>query len=1460
MAAFTRAHGLLRAALLLSLFVGWTGAVTTYRLQGLLGGSINWAVDPHFADGPEHRYVTFVLNTTMVKSTSCVYTTGEKVSCSLPNTICGNDITCAIGELHGVLCVAQLVPGSGTDRIAKWAVTTGDEAQCVHDHILETDRSTVQPSSPAATDEYVGKVNTFTVDKVYDQDPNAEDEVRGTNSDRRPSGVNVVQGSLRHRVKVHEDAKEVVAWFAPRKGFQNFCKRTSMLLPACAGAETSVLSGSGIDRTYDLQKPNSACMANPLSLFRRDTDNFQNQNEQCSIFQGPALDPTFDDYWGSSQFGWKYSSGTAPCKNVQISGSGSQPVSGCMRPATPALETLVPLCTAVKCASEPPRNYYSPEVTMPHLIEVPITPKTLLQESWTFQAIDPNSVDAVKISSAPHPGFYVHSVDYDGHKMTQSSPLLKRDMKTTPTSLLNSGGVGRYGGKWGIGDSNSEGVTTRLSMRVDCVLSQTDPTLRWPLAETPTGCRELFDLDRDEENAKGNLLRADFSFGALVGRNNMDRIEKMFTQHVINTADFPFEDVDNTAEAAGAHIISKPTVQRGAAMTQNVFSMFGCYSGTRNQPPRFVTGPDSEDTNVKTIYSCNYWEECAITLHARDFVIDETGVEPTVSPSAGEFRLVQSSDRMSIRHAYTFAKFPESELSAENGCVGNGGVDCKFVLTDENSALFDSVDQSFKAEAVGKVYVRCFVAMDEHPEDDPTRKTCPSMPHCVKIKIEGLKPQFVEPTPLGPSYDDNGLLVPNRHDVPACEGYALPLVIRAEIKIPHDARVSALEREKAAVKPVRVFLEDKDVDTRLRSACPGFEDDKYLFHSEGGQGNPDFFCDAPLDLTAQERLNCGDFGPYLASQRGTNTGQRNIASITTPTGESKYKTVNSQYAPGIVYTEGAAEVEVIFFPKTDPDRNGITLRAECTSHDNPLEVNCREKLVNMDQVICASAYDSSREQFRMWVGERNPNGDDIFKWQRDHSNGDIASELHCWRVRIAAPPTFVTDPEGELTPFVNDAQTTWRDIVDTTGNRRAYKVVRFRVGSYKSLTFLAQDPNPGDSVEVLILADPGIPEGMQVSESKCIARTGDQAMCKAEDVISPSYPEEDWSATFKAGQAESRCSRAQREISWTPGPGVAGNEFKVCATARDDSSICFGKGPEMATARGWFGEQQCIIIEVQPIQMLFLLSEVLSTGDWVRKAYVGCETRVRVGVVDDVGEGGGEPYPVRAAVVGDPPVGTVARLEAEHPYLLAEGEELNAGGLVVTWTPRRGMEGQGFDLCVGAQDTLGILTAPQTHVCKGGSRHLHGCVHDSECGGGVCMPLCIRLDVQRCEYCIKGDDTLVYMMRQYGFETNWLRLWTLNSYQGAVDPAFLPGAIFPAANATGNAFIANPDVLRAGMNRIYVGPVYAASREDTLQSLAVRFRTTVRALMSMNPDVTGDEAFSAGMQQVCVAPCTTLQE
>ena len=36
---------------------------------------------------------------------------------------------------------------------------------------------------------------------------------------------------------------------------------------------------------------------------------------------------------------------------------------------------------------------------------------------------------------------------------------------------------------------------------------------------------------------------------------------------------------------------------------------------------------------------------------------------------------------------------------------------------------------------------------------------------------------------------------------------------------------------------------------------------------------------------------------------------------------------------------------------------------------------------------------------------------------RDHSNGDMASPLHCWRIRLQAPPTMVTNFLRSATPF-----------------------------------------------------------------------------------------------------------------------------------------------------------------------------------------------------------------------------------------------------------------------------------------------------------------------------------------------------------------------------------------------------------------------------------------------------------
>jgi hypothetical protein len=41
-----------------------------------------------------------------------------------------------------------------------------------------------------------------------------------------------------------------------------------------------------------------------------------------------------------------------------------------------------------------------------------------------------------------------------------------------------------------------------------------------------------------------------------------------------------------------------------------------------------------------------------------------------------------------------------------------------------------------------------------------------------------------------------------------------------------------------------------------------------------------------------------------------------------------------------------------------------------------------------------------------------------------------------------------------------------------------------------SVAFVAQDPNPGDTVEIMILDDPGLPAGMTTSGTVCIPRAG----------------------------------------------------------------------------------------------------------------------------------------------------------------------------------------------------------------------------------------------------------------------------------------------------------------------------------------------------------------------------------
>jgi LysM repeat protein len=65
------------------------------------------------------------------------------------------------------------------------------------------------------------------------------------------------------------------------------------------------------------------------------------------------------------------------------------------------------------------------------------------------------------------------------------------------------------------------------------------------------------------------------------------------------------------------------------------------------------------------------------------------------------------------------------------------------------------------------------------------------------------------------------------------------------------------------------------------------------------------------------------------------------------------------------------------------------------------------------------------------------------------------------------------------------------------------------------------------------------------------------------------------------------------------------------------------------------------------------------------------------------------------------------------------------------------------------------------------------------------------------------------------------------------------------------------------VHRVYVGVVYRSTPGDTVLEVAARFRTTVKTLLAMNPDVEdhirapmNNSAIASGEQRLCVLPCT----
>mmetsp|Transcript_61092 Transcript_61092/g.144169 ORF Transcript_61092/g.144169 Transcript_61092/m.144169 type:complete len:1352 (+) Transcript_61092:198-4253(+) len=1316
------------------------------QMQGLIGGHLSWAVDPEFMDGD--RYVDFELMTTFVQKEGCSYVPGSTVQCPAsvvttpPNGIqaCGaGDNTCKLAEFYGVLCVAQLmeqVNGQGR-RVYYVPRETNNPyfAQCVHQlnirvgsQVYVVDNNGAQPD-PLPTAEEVGKVNAFTVMQVYDQNPLDADLAE----DRWRHGTKMVVGKLTHRVKVHPRASGVVAWLAPRIGFTNLLQQHGLLLPACTASAS----------------PPRACLNNIGSLERtlsNDANTWQKANGAAIRAWSGLSFSAADGYWRPTEqdrFKQNWGPNRAECGNNLL---------GCHESGSPALETLVPLCSSTgtyrRCEEFELFNYYSPVVAVPHVVEVTLSTAAGSGEAQYLGDPDPYS--------APHRGFNVQGYDLDGHKMTQYTNGLYKELQ--------------------IDQNQEKQKKNNDRLRVDCIMTNTVPAgdpQWWPLAPTPTGCRQVYDYDRNADNARGNILKPDYAYTTVDPQK--------FYQHVVNTVDFSPRIVPGSESDIQSHVSD-------SAIVQNIFATFPCNPGTQNLPPVIET--------TQTNYTCNFWEPCRIEIRARDLARSggTASNEVTIQPALG--MPFGAANELVLRD------------DDQQECRGTGGsVACVYRLLD--SEVYDSQAESFFPSAVGRIFLRCVVAYDIFASPSDTARTCPSAPFCFKIQIAGSRPVFVAPTPLGRSFNDQQQEVVNRHDYVTCEDTEMRLPIKVDDGIP--AAFRSLQDPR---KRLRIYVYDAEIST------------------SGGFVNPNFFEGGTENIPQFE--SCGQYVHFGAQREGSNAQQ------TTREAKEEPRSVVSDYLPDIEYTStGNTLLEVTHTPRTQ-DRNGIVMRlTDCGGETEPDLARCRVKQVNVDQVICAVGYDNSRSLTKRWVGVRNA---------QDGSGGDYASDTHCWLIRVAAPPVFVTDPAGLYTPFGDVG------VIDTSDNAAAYRVEKFRVGEERTLTFLAQDPNSKDTIEVLILASPGIPRGMIVGESECVP-TND-VMCQSVDVT-------DEPIRFE-GEAASACSRAKRTITWSPGPEAAGDEFTICAVARDDSALCARDGgPRFATEEGWFGERHCVRVSVEDVVARWegSIAEYASETnlEWEVMSYVGCEEVITLQALSrETGlEPGQLPYKLMPRLDGD-------RMEQRAVFATAV-DDSDPEMLKVTWNPQRGMEGQTLEVCFAAEKEAALQVAgeePMRTVCRGGPQHLVGCMSDQDCTeGGRCLPMCLKMMVQRCEYCVKDDDTLTWVVRQYGFETNWLRLWALNSYQGSVGAENIPEARFEGGTGKeGRVLFTDPDLIidKNNAGRFRVGAVFSVNGQETAFDLAARFRTTLKTLLSMNPDVdwaSPDRPIEAG-QQLCIVPCT----
>jgi len=514
---------------------------------------------------------------------------------------------------------------------------------------------------------------------------------------------------------------------------------------------------------------------------------------------------------------------------------------------------------------------------------------------------------------------------------------------------------------------------------------------------------------------------------------------------------------------------------------------------------------------------------CAIPLHAH-----------TPGTAAGSYYMVR------VRSAFGFPALDtacgDTQCEGDSRpccCRSQGGKTCEYVPklgegAASNPALLGN---PWTQDDIGKFFVSCFVATAERynlpvlASNGAQEGPCPSLPMCVKVRITGRKPRFVAPTPLAPnSRDSAGADVPGRTDVGACLGYPLQLTLKAEDPDAGDG--------------VRIFVTDP----------------------VGGTGNFDFFASQLTGAQANGTFDCGTFGPYGAVRTGDNANQTSASLLDFPPGLQPTISADSVMAklkPTVSFSSGGAGQGVAYTLRLGAD-NGVVNRPQ----PNPslADQNYRQLVLNVDQVVCGAAFDDSRTRYKRWVGERVDGDAGGFEWQRQsgHALGDLRSDIHCWKVKLQAPPVFVTDGSKgcfrtanggqqriyDCTP-IGGAPGDYFDTGQTTGNESAYRNIPIGAGQELHVTFVAADPNPEDQVTLFVLEDPGVPPNMVVGRSTCTVHSEAQYICLARDEVTSEYPNQNYTIDYYSAGA-SPCQRATLKLTWTPADTDVGQSFKVC--------------------------------------------------------------------------------------------------------------------------------------------------------------------------------------------------------------------------------------------------------------------------------------------------------------------------